>query len=52
MPITNFLEKPFQNWTRAKASVTGTVFLALSYDADLDSQRAELSRICGQRPDL
>lgn len=52
LPITYFLEKPFQNWTRTKASVTGTVFLSVSYEADLGSLRAELERICGQRPDL
>jgi len=50
--ITYFLEKPFQNWTRTKANVTGTIFLHVAYEADLQTLRAELQRICESRPDL
>jgi len=52
LPITYFLEKPFQNWTRTKSSVTGTVLLQLSFEAELDSIRAELRRLCEIRNDL
>lgn len=52
LPISYFLEKPFQNWTRTQSSVTGTVLLHLSFEAELDSIRAELRRLCEIRNDL
>ncbi len=52
LPITYFLEKPFQNWTRVKGSVTGSVFLHLSYTSDLESIRKELRRLCESHRDL
>ncbi|MCC8155605.1 MAG: mechanosensitive ion channel family protein [Tannerellaceae bacterium] len=27
LPVTCFLEKPFQNWTRSTSSILGTVFI-------------------------
>jgi len=33
LPISYFLEKPFQNWTRQTAEILGTVFLYVDYDA-------------------
>lgn len=32
LPVTYFLEKPFQNWTRTNANILGTVFLYVGYD--------------------
>lgn len=32
LPVTYFLEKPFQNWTRTSANILGTIFLYVGYD--------------------
>ena len=45
VPITYFLERPFQNWTRTSAELLATVFLQVDYRAPLDAIRAELGRI-------
>lgn len=31
VPVTQFLEKPFQNWTRVSADLLGTVFFSVDY---------------------
>lgn len=48
VPITYFLEQPFQNWTRTSADILGTVFLYVDYGAPLDALRAELDRILSE----
>jgi small-conductance mechanosensitive channel len=48
VPISYFLEKPFQNWTRISADLLGTVFIYADYNLPIDSLRAELTRILGQ----
>ncbi|UCC99138.1 MAG: mechanosensitive ion channel [Phycisphaerales bacterium] len=45
VPITYFIEKPFQNWTRVTADILGTVFLYVDYMVPVDSVREELRRI-------
>jgi small-conductance mechanosensitive channel len=45
VPITYFLEQPFQNWTRTSAELLGTVFLYVDYTVPIDRVRAELTRI-------
>ena len=45
VPITYFIERPFQNWTRASAEVLGTVFLYVDYTVPIEAIRAELHRI-------
>jgi len=45
IPITYFIEKPFQNWTRVSADILGTVFLYVDYTVPLEAIRAELRRI-------
>ena len=45
VPITYFIEKPFQNWTRVTADILGTVFIYLDYTVPIDSVREELHRI-------
>lgn len=45
LPITYFIETPFQNWTRSSADILGTVFLHVDYSVPLDRLRAELTRI-------
>ena len=45
LPITYFLEKPFQNWTRVSAEILGTVFLYVDYTVPVEAVRAEFRRI-------
>ncbi|MDY6855049.1 MAG: mechanosensitive ion channel [Thermodesulfobacteriota bacterium] len=45
LPITYFIEKPFQNWTRTSAEILGTVFLYVDYTVPIESIREELGRI-------
>ena len=45
LPITYFLEKPFQNWTRQSAEILGTVFLYVDYTVPVSVVREELKRI-------
>jgi small-conductance mechanosensitive channel len=46
LPISYFLEKPFQNWTRTSSDILGSVLLQLDYTAPVDAIRGELTRIC------
>ena len=48
LPITYFVEKPFQNWTRVSAEILGTVFLYLDYFAPVELLREELTRVLEQ----
>jgi small-conductance mechanosensitive channel len=50
VPITYFIEKPFQNWTRISADILGTVFLYVDYDVPVDAVRRELTRILEASP--
>ena len=45
VPITYFIEKPFQNWTRTTAEILGTVFLYVDYTVPFEAIREELQRI-------
>jgi small-conductance mechanosensitive channel len=45
LPITYFIEQPFQNWTRSAADILATVFLYVDYSVPLDALRGELTRI-------
>jgi small-conductance mechanosensitive channel len=45
VPITYFIEKPFQNWTRVSADILGSVFLYVDYTVPADAVRAELQRL-------
>lgn len=46
IPITWFLEKPFQNWTRVSADILGSVFIYADYTVPFEALRAELRRVC------
>jgi len=50
VPITYFIEKPFQNWTRSSANILGTVFLQVDYNVPVDAIRQELTRILEASP--
>jgi small-conductance mechanosensitive channel len=45
LPITYFLEKPFQNWTRVSAELLGTVTLHCDYRVPVAAVRTELESI-------
>ncbi len=45
VPITYFLEKPFQNWTRVSADLLATVFLYTDYTVSVETVREELHRL-------
>lgn len=45
LPITHFIDKPFQNWTRTSAQLLGTVFIYADYTAPVDALRKELTRL-------
>jgi small-conductance mechanosensitive channel len=50
VPMTYFLEKPFQNWTRISADLLGTVFLYVDYTVPVEMVREELKRIAESSP--
>ena len=37
VPISYFIEQPFQNWTRTSADILGTVFLYVDYTVPFDA---------------
>ncbi|HEY8984071.1 MAG TPA: mechanosensitive ion channel domain-containing protein [Streptomyces sp.] len=45
MPVSYFTSKPFQNWSRGGAQLTGTVFWQLDHSAPLDEMRVHLRDI-------
>jgi len=45
VPITYFIEKPFQNWTRVTADILGTIYLYVDYTVPIDAIRKELQRL-------
>ncbi len=46
LPLSYFINTPFQNWTRDTARLIGSAFLYVDYEAPIDRLRAELERIC------
>ncbi|MBA3048970.1 mechanosensitive ion channel family protein [Brevundimonas sp.] len=46
LPLSYFINKPFQNWTRESARLIGSAFLYVDYEAPMERLRAELERIC------
>lgn len=45
LPISYFIEHPFQNWTRTTAEILGTVFFYVDYTVSVDVLREELHRL-------
>jgi len=45
MPVSYFTSRPFENWSRTDARMTGTVFLHLDHSAPVADLREELHRI-------
>lgn len=50
VPITYFIETPFQNWTRNSADILGAVTIHVDYSLPVDEVRAEFRRILEASP--
>jgi small-conductance mechanosensitive channel len=50
VPLSYFIEKPFQNWTRASAQLLGSVFVWVDYSLPLDEARKALKEIIENHP--
>ncbi|MGH8145332.1 MAG: mechanosensitive ion channel family protein [Rhodanobacteraceae bacterium] len=50
LPLTYFIEKPFQNWTRTTANLLGTAFIYADYTVPVQAVRDELERILKADP--
>jgi len=45
VPLSYFIEKPFQNWTRDGAALIGTVMIYLDYTVPVDAVRRKVEEI-------
>ncbi len=50
VPLSYFIEKPFQNWTRESAELIGTVALHVDYSVPVARVREKLQEIVGASP--
>ena len=50
LPLTYFIEKPFQNWTRESTNIIGSVFLNVDYRAPVENIRRKLTDIARASP--
>lgn len=50
LPITYFIEKPFQNWTRNESNLIGAAFLHLNYNTPVQKLRDKLEEILAGTP--
>jgi len=48
VPVTQFLEKPFQNWSKGGVEMLGTVLLNVDWTTDIEAVRKELGRILAE----
>ena len=45
LPLSYFLQTPFENWTRTSSTVIGSVFIHLDYTAPVEAIRAKATEI-------
>jgi small-conductance mechanosensitive channel len=45
VPLTYFIQQPFQNWTRTTADITGAVTLKVDFHTPVEAVREEVGRI-------
>ncbi len=50
VPISRFLEQPFENWTRTSADLIGTVHIYADYSVPAEDVRNELKRVVEGTP--
>jgi small-conductance mechanosensitive channel len=48
VPLTYFIQKPFQNWTREGSSLIGSAFLYVDHTAPIPAMRKKLAEIAAQ----
>jgi small-conductance mechanosensitive channel len=48
VPLTYFIEKPFQNWTRETSALIGSAYIYVDYRAPVGAIRAKLEEIVKQ----
>ncbi|QQR45102.1 mechanosensitive ion channel family protein [Myxococcus xanthus] len=46
VPMSHFLDKPFQNWSKVSPDIMGTAEVFVDFRTDVPAVRAELRRIC------
>ncbi|MFG2288902.1 mechanosensitive ion channel family protein [Streptomyces sp. NPDC048595] len=51
MPVSYFTGKPFENWSRGGAQMTGTVLFHLDHGAPVEKMRQRLHEILQESPD-
>ncbi|RZI78236.1 MAG: mechanosensitive ion channel [Variovorax sp.] len=51
LPLSYFIEKPFQNWTRQSSQLLGSAFIYVDYGMPLAPLRSELERIVRAAPE-
>ncbi|WP_443083071.1 mechanosensitive ion channel family protein [Variovorax sp. PBS-H4] len=51
LPLSYFIEKPFQNWTRSSSQLLGSVFIYADYGMPLVPLREEVERIVKAAPE-
>jgi small-conductance mechanosensitive channel len=50
VPLSYFIENPFQNWTRNTSDLMGTAFLYVDYAIPVEPLREELKRVVAESP--
>jgi small-conductance mechanosensitive channel len=50
VPLSYFIEQPFENWTRRRGDLLGTAFLYVDYSVPVEPLRAELQRVVSESP--
>jgi small-conductance mechanosensitive channel len=50
VPLSYFIEHPFQNWTRKRSDILGTAFLYVDYSVPVEPLREELARVVRDSP--
>jgi small-conductance mechanosensitive channel len=50
LPLTYFIEHPFQNWTLSSTDLLGTVLLHVDYSVPVEELRQELQRLLEAAP--
>jgi small-conductance mechanosensitive channel len=45
VPLSYFIEKPFQNWTRSSSRILGTVFIHMDYTVPIETIRKKAKEI-------
>ena len=50
LPITYFVETPFENWTRSDATIIGAIILYLDYNVPVDKLREKAQKLAEADP--